>query len=384
MSNSVIAANLKRIRGARKLSQQRVADSAGLSLSAYRKIENGKSEPRVNSLQSICASLNVPLAQVLAPAVELKRVRFRSKKKLRTRAYIMSEVGRWLTDYNEIEEILGDRANYALDGVAADLEPGPNRPLAAARAVRERLGLSRDEPIRDICGLLESAGIKVFPMQVASDAYMGMSVAPSERGPAIAVNTWERITVERWIFSAAHELGHLILHLDDFNAEATDEDEEHEREADAFAAEFLMPDEVFWREWDDTYGLGLVARVLKVKRIFRVSYMTVLSRLAPRYKGWGNIWSRFRYEYKKIHGRSLSKEYEPEGVEGEAFSAAPLATTRGAEEPASLSDADFAEDRLPRLVRRAIEAEEISLGRGAEVLGVSLKQMRERAAAWVG
>jgi predicted HTH domain antitoxin len=34
-------------------------------------------------------------------------------------------------------------------------------------------------------------------------------------------------------------------------------------------------------------------------------------------------------------------------------------------------------------VRRAIDAGEISLGRGAEILGLSLKEMRAISASWV-
>lgn len=383
MSRENITENLKRIRGARRLSQQRLADLSELSLSAYKNIEQGKTEPRVNSLHKISAALNVPLAELLTPVVELRHVHFRSKKKLRTRGQILADVGRWLSDYNELEEILQERSAFKLEGLARELHDGPERAVSAARLARQRLGIGPDEPIRDICGLLESAGVKVFLMQIASDAFFGLSIAPADNGPAVAVNTWERITVERWIFSAAHELGHLILHLDDFRTDAMDEDKEQEREADAFAAQFLMPDPVFRREWDEAYGLGMVARVIKVKRMFRVSYRTVLSRLAPRYRGGGTIWARFQREYKKRHGRTLTRSDEPDRVGDEAFHGGTPATLRGGE-PESLSDADFTEDRLPRLIRRAIETEEISLGRGAEIMGVPLGRMRKRAAAWVG
>jgi predicted HTH domain antitoxin len=44
---------------------------------------------------------------------------------------------------------------------------------------------------------------------------------------------------------------------------------------------------------------------------------------------------------------------------------------------------DFREDRLSRLVRRAVEQDIISLSRGAEILGLQLEQMRALAATWV-
>lgn len=42
-----------------------------------------------------------------------------------------------------------------------------------------------------------------------------------------------------------------------------DEIEDQEREADAFAGFFLMPDSVFSKEWDGSEGLPFLDRVLK-------------------------------------------------------------------------------------------------------------------------
>lgn len=384
MNNDVIAANLKRIRRAKGISQDRVAEAAGLSRSAYRNIESGKAQPRVRNLEAIAAALQIPVRELLEPAVELTNVRFRSYKKLRTRSQILTDVGRWLADYNGLEELLDSHRPFRLQGVAAQTGAGEDRAVAVARAARAALGLTEYEPVRDICGLLDSAGVKVFPLAVASDGFFGLSVGPSDGGPAVVVNTWERISVERWIFSAAHELGHLLLHLDDYGKDAEEEDDAHEREADAFAAEFLMPDVVFRREWAETYGLPLVARVVKVKRIFRVSYRTVLYRLAPDYRGWApNIWVHFRTDYKRATGQSLSKTDEPAAIADSEFMTAAPEVLRG-REPDHLSAGDFREDRLAGLVRRATEAGEISLGRGAEILGISLKDMRALSASWVG
>lgn len=384
MSIEVISANLKRIRAAKRVSQDHVAKAAGLASSAYRSIENGQASPRVRNLEAIAAALQVPVRQLLEPAIELTNVRFRSAKKLRTRSQILTEVGRWLADYNQLEELLGSPTPFRLHDVAAQAWQGEDRAVAAARAARAALGLTPSEPIRDICGLLDAAGAKVCPLPIASDGFFGLSVGPANGGPAVVVNTWERISVERWIFTAAHELGHLLLHLHDYGTNQEDEDDTHEREADAFAAEFLMPEEVFWREWGETYGLPLVDRVIKVKRIFRVSYRTVLHRLAPRYQGWApNIWVQFAFDYKAATGLSLAGRAEPDALSDTAFLTAAPELLRG-REPDHLSTGDFREDRLAMLVRRAIEAGEISLGRGAEILGMSLQEMRTLSASWVG
>jgi len=55
---------------------------------------------------------------------------------------------------------------------------------------------------------------------------------------------------------------------------------------------------------------------------------------------------------------------------------------RQAGEPERLAPHDFVEDRLWRLVRRALEKGLISLGRAAEIVGLTLDDMRTRARAW--
>lgn len=382
MSQNTIAVNLRRIRRAKGLSQVMVAKRAGLSRAAYGNIETGKSEPRVSNLQAIAGVLKVPLEQLVAPVQPLRAVRFRSNKRMRTRDEILVDVARWLGDFNDVEEILGDTVASRLDEIRRQVQGRRGRGLIAARLARDLFGLGAEEPVRDICGLLESEGIKVHRIQLASPDFFGLSVGPQDGGPAVVVNTAERISVERWIFTAAHELGHLILHLSDYDVDQTEEQKEHEVEANAFAAEFLMPEVSFRREWDETRGLDLVTRVLKVKRIFRVSYRTVLSRIAPAYTAPGGIWKRFQVEFARRYGRTLKGTDEPQALAQDAFRAS-FPESRTAGEPESLLPVDFVHDRLPRLVRRAVEEEKISLGRGAEVLGLSLAEMRDLSASWV-
>jgi len=384
MGAEAIATNLRRLRLAQGLTQEQAAESAGISKGAYRNIEGRKSVPRVDTLHRLAEALEVPIQDLVTPAPELRRVRFRSFKKLRTRAEILVAVGRWLADFNGLEELLRARVPYALaagKGAAARRRAGVSPQRAAAQA-RERMGLDPGEPVRDICGLLEARGIKVYPYTVASDAFFGLSVAAADGGPAIVVNTWDRISVERWIFTAAHELGHLLLHLDDYDVAQREEEKRQEKEANLFASYFLMPEEVFAKEWAETYGMAFVDRVLKVKRIFRVSYRTVLYRLSEALS-IPDLWRRFQLDYRQRTGKPLLKEDEPDALAEDAFRASFPENTR-AGEPEDLSPLDFVEDRLSCLVRKAIEGEEISLARGAEILGLSLGDMRQLAGSWVG
>lgn len=377
-----LASNLRRARAARGMTQAEVAQAAGISLAAYRNIETRKAEPRVRTIEALAAALDSPVRALVVPVPELRTVRFRSFKRLKTREQILADVGRWLHDFNELEELLGDHEQYSLGGYISSARE-ERRSIVAAGVARQRFELSDHEPVRDICGLLAANGIKILSTSIASDAFFGLSVAPGGGGPAIVVNTWERISVERWIFTAAHELGHLVLHSADYQLDEAREDEGEEREANLFAAHFLMPRSAFDSEWHDTYGMPFIDRVLKIKRIFRVSYLTVLHRLAEDATEPASVWRTFQANYKRRYGKTLKGVDEPDALAADAFLASSPEASR-ALEPERLSRSDFLEDRLSRLVRTGIEKSAISLSRGAEILGLSSLEMRQLTASWVG
>lgn len=393
-SPGAIGRNLRRYRVARELTQQEMADKAGLSLQGYSNIEHGRSMPKAETLLALSQALEVRLQDVVKPVRALVHVRFRSNKKLKRREEALARVSQWLEDYLFLEELLGRRAQYRLQGLTREIEgwrldgiTGAKRAAAAARGPR---GLDLgEEPVRDMCGLLEfGAGVKLLTrLKVATPVgqdpaqagFFGLSIAAEDGGPAVVVNTWERISVERWIFTAAHELGHLLLHRGAYTVEQTKEVEQEEKEANVFAAYFLMPPRTFAREWEETSGMALVDRVLKVKRIFRVSYSTVLYRLGELYPAHKNeFWARFHYDYKRRYGRRLARTDEPKPLGREEFGPVPLRSG----EPDGLRPIDFTEDRLAGLVREAVQKDEISLSRGAEILDLSLSELREWAASW--
>ena len=380
LSTKTIPQNIRRIRTSRGLSQEYLAAEANISRPAFRNIETGKADPRVSTLQNIARALGVALPELLAKPPQLSCVRFRSSKAkgLKARAIrdqVVIDVARWLKDFNTLEELLNQKKPYSLETIASRLSDSsyPNRPIEAAQQARKALSLRPDEPIHDMCGLLESAGVKVQVLELNLEDLFGLSVASSDNGPAVVVNVREDISVERRIFTAAHELGHLMLHPHAYDLQEIDENPNEEKEADLFASYFLMPAGVFKSEWDDTYGSPFVDRVLHVKRIFRVSYQTVLFRLVELGQADPKkVWMNFKFRCKQRYGIPLTKKFEPEA----------LVEAERRLEPKHLDDLDFVEDRLFGLIRKAIESEKITLSRGAEILGISQNDMRNMVASW--
>lgn len=367
MNLKVLAQNVRRLRAARRLSQGALAEAASLSLPAIKKLELAKNEPRMRTVQSIATALDVKTQELFLPVRELNSIRFRSAKRMQFRENILAKVSRWLEDYDYLEKILNKPVSFKLKHIRKKCDR--ESIIECAHLCREKLKLKPREPIHDICGLLEHAGVKVFTTSFASSNFFGLSVGDDDDGPAVVVNVWERIPVERRIFSAAHELAHLILHLDAFDVTLTKENKKEESEADLFSGHFLMPNEGFRKEWNDAAGLHWVDRVFKVKRIFRVSYKTVLFRLIELgIVNRNEIWRQFQLAYQSKFHRTLPFKEEPMAIDSA--------------EPFGFHNFDFYEDRFSKLTREAVISDKISLSRGAEILGITIEDMSDLLNDW--
>lgn len=374
MAEDLIAHNVARLRLQRRLTQEEVSRRAGLSRLTLGRIERGEVVPRARTLEALAEALAAPLTDFVTAVRPLESVRFRARAQVRGRAQILATVSRWLDAYCALEDALEEHPTFRFGRAF-----GPGQcPEEAALAARSAVGFSGEEPVLDICRLLEENGVKLLLLETRRDSFFGMSVAEADGGPAVVVNTWNRISVERWIFTAAHELGHLLLHPAEYRRAETRLPEETEREADRFAAEFLMPDAAFAKRWEETRGHSLLTRVLKVKRVFRVSYQTVLRRLVSSDRAPNTVWVTFQRQHRAAFGGTLRRTDEPLPL-GQTEFAWPWNRSG---EPTALSAHDFVGDRLSRLVRRAHERGHISLGRAAEMLGISPEEMRRRAVEW--
>ncbi|MCL5124988.1 MAG: XRE family transcriptional regulator [Deltaproteobacteria bacterium] len=387
VTEQIISENLTRFRLARGYSQARLAHMSGISVAAYQKIEKGQSVPRVDTLQNIASTLGLNLMDMVEQVPTLSGVRFRSQKKLKIRDEILVQVGRWLRDFNYLEKLLNDKAPYVFGDLSERVSQqvsidDHDRVRKAAREAREAAELDIEEPILDICGLLESKGVKILPLSKASTEFFGLAVGTADGGPAVIVNTWDRIPVERWIFSACHELGHLILHLESFIVKDENENPKEEYEANIFASHFLMPDDAFAKYLKQSRGLSLVDRVLKIKRIFGVSYKTVLMRLLENGLTDNSIWGRFQSQYQRQYGRTLKLKEEPKGIHSDQFARSLSPAEECSKEPSKLDRSDFMADRLRGLVRNALEEDKITVSRAAEILGLDITSMKAEVAAW--
>ncbi|WP_243866838.1 helix-turn-helix domain-containing protein [Actinophytocola oryzae] len=229
-----------------------LADELGVTPAAISQYEMGTNRPRPDLLPRLAEVLKVPLSFFLAgrPHARLdgSAAHFRSLRS--TRAYQRAKAIAYTEQAWELTYALEKRVQLPLvdlPGFAGgEVHPGtdlPSDPVAAARALRVAWGLGTG-PITHLIRRLESHGIVVLTPQRDDDLQTVDAFSTSRLPRPVVVLTPNRTDdVYRHRFSAAHELAHLILH-----GEVSPGDIAQEREADAFAAEFLTPRETILPE----------------------------------------------------------------------------------------------------------------------------------------
>lgn len=131
-----------------------------------------------------------------------------------------------------------------------------------ARTVRQAWSMPRG-PVEDVTSLMESAGIVVVPFDFGTELCDGFCQTASEgMPPVVFINT--RQPKDRFRYSLAHELGHVVMHKIP--------NPEMERQANLFASEFLMPTADIAK---DFYGLSL-EKFMALKKFWKTSMAALM------------------------------------------------------------------------------------------------------------
>ncbi|MEU5774908.1 XRE family transcriptional regulator [Streptomyces venezuelae] len=270
-----------RLTQARRLAEKTkkdVANALGVTPAAVGQYETGVSRPRPDLIPRLAETLCVPATFFLvgrpANRLDASMAHFRSlrstPKSQRERALAFAEQV-WELTYALERRIQLPLVN--LPGFAGgEVHPGaelPTDPAAAARELRRRWGMG-DGPVTHLVRRMESHGIVVV-MPPASDPSAATVDAFSTRSarPLVVLTANRADDVYRHRFTAAHELGHLVLHGD-----ATG-DSRQEKEADAFAAEFLTPQDSILPLLPKRMDL---ARLAELRQVWGVSIHSLVYR----------------------------------------------------------------------------------------------------------
>jgi transcriptional regulator with XRE-family HTH domain/Zn-dependent peptidase ImmA (M78 family) len=283
MEKKIIGQNLRRIRAEKGFTQKFVASASGISYVAYSNIERGISNPKEDTLESIARTLKVSISDIWKRDNPLKYIRFISGSKLISKDKVLFEVEKWLEERIEVDRRLNiasgrefDKLVHRIKSKVSQVEKCDESMAShAASFLRNEWELGK-HPILYLGKLFEIHGIKVLGYSLQSFNFSSLSIGTQSGGPAIVINTWNEIPVEEWVFNAAKELGHLILHQELYDVRNCEECEFERQEAVEFACEFLMPSSFFLKEWNYYAFLGLEQAILNIKLIFKVSWKAIV------------------------------------------------------------------------------------------------------------
>lgn len=292
---------LQQARLRRRLTGKALAEKANLAQDTISRLERGLHDPEDGSIAALASALDYPEDYFyLGDPVDLdsNSVSFRSLSKMsvkeRDAALSAGSLGlqlcQWVEDRFALPKPDLPDLSYETD------------PEAAAAALRQHWSLGQ-KPIGNMIGLLEVNGIRVLSLAENTAKVNAFSFWRDDRA-YVFLNNFK--TAESSIFDSAHELGHLVLH----RHAGTRVDRNAEREADAFAAYFLMPrHDVLAR----VFRPVTVDTVLKAKIRWRVSAMAMAYHLRT-------LERLSDYQYKSLVIELSRRGYrsgEPVGVERE-------------------------------------------------------------------
>lgn len=252
------------------LTKRDLATRVGLTAAAITQFERRQSRPSAGTLARLAVELGLPAAYftvgrpVLPVAEEathfrsLRTTRVYERRQARATMSHLAEAVREIQSFVRLPSLTLPRVG-----------PGSS-PEAAARSLRAAWDLPAG-PVHHLVRLVEANGAVVSMARFgAGERIDAFSCRPSGLDRPLICLSRDRGNPLRRRFSAAHELGHLLLH-----DEAEPGGRQHEHEANRFAAEFLTPASEI---------VGLLptrldfAYLLEVQRVWGVSVQALLRR----------------------------------------------------------------------------------------------------------
>ncbi|OCZ49931.1 XRE family transcriptional regulator [Dehalobacter sp. TeCB1] len=269
---------LKNARLYRGLTVEELAEKIEVSKQTVSQYENDKIAPTFEKILSLSGELQFPYEYFIQPdsfKVKSGSTYFRSllktNKKYRIEQSVKMEhlavIYSFLKDYIEFPELnLPKNEKYA-------------SPTEAGQILREFWGLE-EEPISDMIRVLEENGIIATMFRTSTDDIDAFSqlIEVDGRDIFLVALSKNKDTAVRTHFDVAHELGHIMLHewSEDVESLTREQFKEREKEANEFAAAFLLPETPFRRDVS-VYSNNL-EYYIQLKKKWKVSIAAMLYR----------------------------------------------------------------------------------------------------------
>lgn len=293
-----VGINLEYYRRKAGLSQKQLSEKSGLSDTAIRKIRDGKTIPHRSTLKKLASSLGISIKdlEVSEHAVEVK---FRKSEGLKT--YEQGLITHLSIRKIDFIKSLYEKLNIQLPKLNKDALAKFNQ----IESIDQKAELIRNEYLKnnDLASFIEEMGAILIPIKAHHD-FHGQCINISDDIHAIIYNA--NNTIERQIFTAIHELGHLLYS----SAKITDE----ENTVNRLASRILLPEDELKLLWNGLQHLDSFDVINLIKRTYRISYMTVIRRLREMGVANNSWFKKHREDYYGRTGMRVAFEKEPFGL----------------------------------------------------------------------
>lgn len=340
----------------RDLSEKMKPAVSHVSLAKY---EKGDGKPSGDILASLCAALGVPPEFLFRPQrVSVEHVSFRKRKAFAEKATssLLENVRAQLENYLEAEEIVGDQVRF--ENPLKDKDFPRHASASEARSLAQKLrtlwGLG-EQPIPSVVELLEKRGLRVIEIDEPSHNFDGCQI---EGFDAIAIGKRSDLPVTRKRLTISHEFGHVILNAWGKKLGLSEKDLEKNL-INPFASEFLLPSSALKAYFGNGRTSITEQELLAAKVRFGMSICGIVYALHDIGIVGDNAFKRFQM-YTVNSWRRDGKVIEPGDDQVDLLYT---------EEPS----------RFQRIVLRGISEGNISLSRGAGLLGTDISVLRKEA-----
>jgi Zn-dependent peptidase ImmA (M78 family)/DNA-binding XRE family transcriptional regulator len=222
-------------RAARGFTQGELAERAGVTQALISKIENGlTADPSPETVQALCGALRLPPSFLYSKEKPLGLPPFHYRKRARLGAKALGKIEAQINIRRiHLTRLLKsyEKEPYR-EFPSIDLAKHQWSPRDAAQHLRGYWMIPRG-PIENLTEITERGGAIVITFDFDTALMDALSFRAPGLPPLIFMNS--AVPGDRYRFSLAHEIAHLMLH----NHPETDD--EMESQADEFAAELLMP-----------------------------------------------------------------------------------------------------------------------------------------------
>ncbi len=296
-----IGNNLKRIRLLKSLSLEKAGKLLNMSAVAVDKYEKGFIIPNSSKLIEFANAYDVKVLDLLKSynAPEMKFTAFRKKQRLtgKNLDLLKEIIQNKVTDYLEVVELNNTDSNsikmkkYSCDS----LDDAEN----ASERFRKDFKLSINQPMPDLMSILENLGILIILIDNIDNKFSDFDGLSEVVNGVPVIVILKDTDGARQRFTLAHELGHLLLDIND--------NLDEEKVCNRFASALLMPKESVINEFGNNRNRISFYEIKAFKLEYKVSMAAIIYRLKEL-----EIISEYTYKNMNIFlSKNGMKKIEP-------------------------------------------------------------------------